>query len=300
LKILPKSLLVFLRKIKLVGTLTILFVLTCPINSYAAGNGEPPPASHLFMSYTTFRAVADVLPFVGIVMGLLGLLMAYLQGSVKKDIERRKLLIENRELQARLDIARVYAEAGPLDALTESPEVLLPNGLTYARAYLKDAREGLKQELFKVERRASLNLSIGIIISLAAIFIFAMQLWEKPPTNAQWIDLFALHFPRLAACVFIELLAFFFLRLYRASLDELGNYGRELKEITMKQVSLEAAWDELNRKSPRARLAEEFSRPVTIKSPITKKEFVLEPDMAFELIQKLTKIILKKDKSPED
>lgn len=290
----------FSRNINQVFILTILIFLISPIGAYATGNGNPPPPNHemVFSSHTS--TVARLLPYIGIAMGLLGFLMAYLQGSIKKDIERRKLLIENRKLQNRLDIASIYGGANGLGELPESDDPLSINNLVYARGYLKDAREGLRQELFKVERRANLNLSIGIIISIAAISIFAAQLWEKPPIQLQWIDLFALYFPRLAACVFIELLAFFFLRLYRASLEELGNYGRELKEITMKQVSLEATWDETSRKSPRAKLGEEFSRPLAKNLPVLKKEFVLEPEIALDLIQKLAKIILKKEKPSGD
>lgn len=266
-------------------------VVCVPISAFATGNGNPPAAdpAHSVLADSVFR---NVISYFAVAVGIVGFIVAYLQGTLKKMIERRGLEKRNAALQAQIDAAKRSSDdlASPQVQAEPKPD----KHLVRIRNDLRAAREKLEDELFKVERRATLNLAIGIAISAAAILILLAQLWDKAPMQTDWPALFATYFPRFIACIFIELLAFFFLRLYRDSLIEMRAYGADLKELTMKQVAVEAIWDQESAETARARIGLELAHYAPARTSVAKTDRTLEADQAMELIQKLAGFLLKK------
>ena len=79
------------------------------------------------------------------------------------------------------------------------------------------SEERIKIEIKNLKRRATINLSLGVSLSIAALLVFFFLVYnEKPDEDYQKIFL---HFaPRVGLVVFVELLAYFFLKLYKSTL----------------------------------------------------------------------------------
>jgi hypothetical protein len=90
---------------------------------------------------------------------------------------------------------------------------------------------------------------IGVATTLvAAIVLVYVVLTAKDisPGNAhgQFTNITTLlshYIPRITMVVFIEVFAFFFLKLYKASLDQIQFYQNELTALEIQHVALEAA-----------------------------------------------------------
>lgn len=105
-----------------------------------------------------------------------------------------------------------------------------------------------ENELSILRRRSSINLSIGIfitILALAALFYSIHEFYiDLKLLNAEQSlqEILILLFPRLSIVIFIEIFAFFFLRLYAKSLDEIKYFQNELTNIESKLISAEIAY----------------------------------------------------------
>jgi len=153
------------------------------------------------------------------------------------DEGRRNLVVE---LQARLakEAADSLLESIRSDLLTtlarESKE-------RAAIDHLQDSRARLLKELDALGRRGNLNLALGAITTVIGIFLLGLSVFSEI-TAAKDTWSFLSHFlPRLTLVVLIELFAYFFLSLYKTSLNEIKYFQNELTNIEAKQVALRAA-----------------------------------------------------------
>lgn len=82
------------------------------------------------------------------------------------------------------------------------------------------SEERIKIEIKNLKRRATINLSLGVSLSIAALLVFFFLVYnEKPDEDYQKVFL---HFaPRVGLVVFVELLAYFFLKLYKSTLTSI-------------------------------------------------------------------------------
>jgi hypothetical protein len=104
-----------------------------------------------------------------------------------------------------------------------------------------DTLSRLNNEVSALSRRGNLNLVLGIITTVAGLVILGYYVFQDKPTgDSPWI--FTSHFiPRLTLVVFIETFAYFFLRLYKASLSEIKYFQNEMTNVECKFISLETA-----------------------------------------------------------
>jgi hypothetical protein len=89
----------------------------------------------------------------------------------------------------------------------------------------------MKREIYSLESRGNLNLSIGIVTTVIGIIMLATFVFTS---NYQGLDVATIiaHFvPRISLVIFIQIFAFFFLRLYRKSLDEIKYYHNEITMV---------------------------------------------------------------------
>lgn len=97
--------------------------------------------------------------------------------------------------------------------------------------------QGEKDSLFK---RGNFNLVIGVLISglggyMAYLFI------QRLPTVGSTIELLSYSFPRISLFVLIALLVFFFLNLYKKSLDDIKYFQNEITNMEAKYLSIQLA-----------------------------------------------------------
>lgn len=98
------------------------------------------------------------------------------------------------------------------------------------------SEERINNEIKNLKSRATVNLSLGVTLSTAALIFFFLLIYnENLGKNLEQVILHV--FPRLGLVVFVELLAYFFLRLYKASLVSIQYYHNELTNIEAKKIA---------------------------------------------------------------
>ena len=100
-------------------------------------------------------------------------------------------------------------------------------------------RSRLEAETANLGRRGNLNLVIGIFISLIGILFLGWSVINAPNLQAAGRDLATYYVPRTTFVVLIELFAFFFLNLYRASLNEIKYFQNELTNVEARILAIE-------------------------------------------------------------
>jgi len=97
-------------------------------------------------------------------------------------------------------------------------------------------RTRLEEAIEILQKRANLNLLAGMVVTAAGLAIMWQTIKSAPSDGAALP--FALHYiPRITIFFFVELLAYFFLRLYKANLEGTRYYHNELTSIDAKRIA---------------------------------------------------------------
>jgi len=106
-----------------------------------------------------------------------------------------------------------------------------------------ECRDRLQQEVSALSRRGNVNLTLGFLATSLALGVLAWISFQLPSPDdvLDWGDLVTRYVPRVALAVFIQVFAFFFLRLYKATLQETKYFQNEITNLDMYGISLEAA-----------------------------------------------------------
>ena len=96
-------------------------------------------------------------------------------------------------------------------------------------------------------KRGTINLAIGIIITIIGLAVLGYYVSELKIDPANPINTAQVFFPRLSLVILIEVFAFFFLKLYRASLIDVKYFQNELTRFEAKYIALWAAYQEEDR-----------------------------------------------------
>lgn len=159
------------------------------------------------------------------------------ESSTNKEIDIDALLKSVKE-QAVSDLPRMV-----IDDLKEqfSEQLVSQKQIDRVRASFFSTEGRLKEQLYKAGRRSSANLAIGMITTAAAAIILGYIAFEQKPALDTMPPLLAHYIPRLATIVFVEVFAFFFLRLYRAGIQEGKYFQNELTNVEHKSAAFEAS-----------------------------------------------------------
>lgn len=101
---------------------------------------------------------------------------------------------------------------------------------------LKNSLERLNTEIINTSRRSNLNLVIGIVSTFFAIFGFTTVLYL---TNAMTTDVISYFLPRIGLVIFVQIFAYFFLRLYKKGMEDIKYYQNEVTNVESKISAIE-------------------------------------------------------------
>ena len=104
------------------------------------------------------------------------------------------------------------------------------------------ARRRLYDEIEALSRRGALNLTIGILTTVIAVLLLGYVALTSQADFSDWIHIASHYVPRLTLVLFIQVFAYFFLRLYRDSLANIKYFQNELTNIELKLVAAEAVF----------------------------------------------------------
>jgi uncharacterized membrane protein YedE/YeeE len=132
-------------------------------------------------------------------------------------------------------------EQAPLSAEERASRERARN-LTGIRVAFTRNRRRMIEEAERIQRNGFLNLMIGILFSVIALGILGYPLFT---TNAvqdtNWIGLFERFAPRFSVGILIQLIGFFFLRLYVAGENEVHYIRNEITNLESRLISYFAA-----------------------------------------------------------
>ncbi|NJC49484.1 UNVERIFIED_ORG: hypothetical protein GGR78_002769 [Xanthomonas campestris] len=148
-------------------------------------------------------------------------------------IEQLRALLEVRESGVVEETKRVNA-----------PYLEAKASLNKVHMYYSDAVGAAQRNIHYIERRGLASLVMGTVATfLAFTVIWVLSVRGSAVAFTDWAS-FAFHFiPRATLAIFIELFAFFFLRLHRQSLAELRRCNMDLRDLSLQYAAVELAWD---------------------------------------------------------
>ncbi|SHG16244.1 hypothetical protein SAMN05443549_102266 [Flavobacterium fluvii] len=102
-------------------------------------------------------------------------------------------------------------------------------------------KERILEEISKLDRKSNINLIIGSFMTMIALFGLGYIVFTDSEIKPG-IESILLHYlPRISFIVFIEIFAFFFLKLYKLNINDVKYYQNELTNIELKFTSLYTA-----------------------------------------------------------
>jgi hypothetical protein len=110
----------------------------------------------------------------------------------------------------------------------------------------------LQEEVYSLGRRANVNLTIGILISalgLGVLTWFVIAATQDLTAGVQAIDASLRFAIRFTLAAFIQLFAYFFLRLYRYSIFEIKYFQNEITAAQFRLLGLIAAMRQKDEKT---------------------------------------------------
>ena len=99
----------------------------------------------------------------------------------------------------------------------------------------------ISNEIYALGRRANINLLIGSFTTVMAVGVLIYWVFSNDNQFDNLTKLLSNYIPRLSIIIFIELFAYFFLKLYKNNLQDIKYFQNELTNIESKFTSLRSA-----------------------------------------------------------
>ncbi|CAG5072913.1 hypothetical protein DYBT9623_04450 [Dyadobacter sp. CECT 9623] len=103
---------------------------------------------------------------------------------------------------------------------------------------LESLTSRISGEISSLSTRANVNLVIGCVTTLLSAGVLIWFTQGLPDSFVNSVELLSYYIPRLSVVIFVEVFAFFFLRLYRSNLNEIKYYRNEATNIDLRHAAL--------------------------------------------------------------
>lgn len=173
-------------------------------------------------------------------------------------------------------------------AESETAEAAL---LSQCRQVFEDSRSRLLRSGVQIDRRSRVSLVTGSAISAAAVVtLLAFAFPPIPLVSPTWQQLLSMYLPKIGVIVMLEVFAFFFLGLYKASLKDSRALNDDLNSLDLKEASLLAAWTEASDQRlllAKMLIPEKTATPSLDAAPLDG----VDPKALAELVAAVTKLV---------
>lgn len=197
-----------------------------------------------FIVYIT--AFRTLIPFLAVSIAAIitPLLLNYLNYS-KYEIRaenNEKLGFKVDELEERLhEIERTAFNNSLVESLpNDGHEHKKENLWKLILKYSYESVQRINIEKDSLSRRGNLNLLIGMFLSISGIVVLGISVFNFVSVG-DFNDVITKMIPRFLFVVLIEVFAYFFLNLYRKSLEDIKYYQNELTNLEAKYLSLQTS-----------------------------------------------------------
>ncbi|MES2139526.1 MAG: hypothetical protein V4511_07440 [Bacteroidota bacterium] len=216
----------------------------------------------------------NIIPkIIGLSLSVIGIavyLINYLQNdySIGSDNNRNvnyRLKLELEEL--RLDLQKLKKKGGILNDNTDINETInniinntfteefIQNKIekTFANNAIKNERYNnlfrefdrtslrINEELLRLRKSANINLVIGSLFTTVVILALTYEVFFSEINFEKMVDLLSHYIPRISLVIFVEIFAFFFLKLYKSNLQEIKYFNNEKTNVDFKLITLKTA-----------------------------------------------------------
>lgn len=123
-----------------------------------------------------------------------------------------------------------------------SPAILKSNQYSKLMGDFKRVIDRLEHEMRRLSTKASLNLTIGTLITIVAAGSLGYIVFTSNIDFSNTLQLTSHYIPRISLIIFIEIFAYFFLKLYKLNLDDIKYYQGEMINVESKFISLKSAF----------------------------------------------------------
>lgn len=163
--------------------------------------------------------------------------------------------------------------------------------LRHSRSVIDEARKRLLDNASQINKRSQVSLVTGSGIAVGAVLILlAFAFPPIPMYSLRWEQVLWAYLPKLGVIVMLEVFAFFFLRLYRASLVESRAVHADLNALALKEAALVAAWAESDQQ--RLQLATTVIEPAPEGyRPADDSSHGLDPKLVADLMASISKLV---------
>lgn len=109
--------------------------------------------------------------------------------------------------------------------------------------HFSETSERIDAEIAAQGRRGTLNLILGVVTALAGIILLSWVVLGDAQGHASVNDFVMSFIPRVSIVAIVEVFAYFFLRLYKASLAEIKYFQNEATNLEVRFAALRIALD---------------------------------------------------------
>jgi hypothetical protein len=106
---------------------------------------------------------------------------------------------------------------------------------------LIEFKERLRLEIRGLSLRANTNLAIGSVTTLVAVIVLYITIVSNHINFNDSVSMISYFIPRISLVIFIEVFAFFFLKLYKSNLDNVRYYHNEMTNIETRIIALKSS-----------------------------------------------------------
>ncbi|MFT5821244.1 MAG: hypothetical protein ACI8ZM_002493 [Crocinitomix sp.] len=99
----------------------------------------------------------------------------------------------------------------------------------------------INTELLRLRKSANLNLVLGTFVATSAMIALGYEVFNNELDLENIPKLLSHYLPRISVVIFIEVFAFFFLKLYKRTLEDIKYFSNEKTNIDFKLISLKTA-----------------------------------------------------------
>ena len=157
-----------------------------------------------------------------------------------KNVKENEIINEKGEEKDGSKITEDNANKSSKDTKSDKPipqQQISVNILDVHTAFLK-IEERLLSEMKAVGKRSNLNLIIGSVVALIGWGLLLWFVFDVHDNKLEGWKLLNAFLPRLSIIIIIEMFSYFFLKLYRESMDRIRYYQNELTNIETKKTAI--------------------------------------------------------------
>lgn len=157
-----------------------------------------------------------------------------------KNVKENEIIHEKGEEKDGSKITEDNANKSSKDTKSDKPipqQQISVNILDVHTAFLK-IEERLLSEIKAVGKRSNLNLIIGSVVALIGLGLLLWFVFDVHDNKLEGWKLLNAFLPRLSIIIIIEMFSYFFLKLYRESMDRIRYYQNELTNIETKKTAI--------------------------------------------------------------